>query len=231
MASLPRAVPPALFFLFVGALAGDTTWSPTGSMAALRRDHAATLLPSGKVLITGHLTSGAELYDPAKGTFASVGSTVYAHGQKLTATLLADGRVLLVGGFQAPRSAEVYDPISGNFTALPTPLTPHYGHTATLLKNGRVLIAGGIDSSGSQAAAGVYDPAQNSFSKTGSMTTARGNHTASLMADGRVLIAGGDQSTGTGQGTVLRSAELYDPAADRCTLTSAMRTQRTGHYA
>src|SRR5438309_4260324 len=82
------------------AWAADTTWSPTGSMSVPRRDHAAVLLPNGKVFVVGHLTSLAELYDPSTGTFASAGNTVVTHGQKATATLLPDGRVLIAGGSQ-----------------------------------------------------------------------------------------------------------------------------------
>jgi hypothetical protein len=69
-----------------------------------------------------------------------------------TATLLADGRVLIAGGdmietrapgaFNTQSSAELYDPLTGTFRA--TGLTrPRSGHTATLLPDGRVLIAGG----------------------------------------------------------------------------------------
>ena len=73
-----------------------------------------------------------------------------------TATLLADGRVLIAGGFgglasQAisnPRaSAEVYDPATQSFTATGTMMKPRYGYTATLLRDGKVLIAGGRNGS------------------------------------------------------------------------------------
>src|SRR6185295_9880604 len=67
------------------ASAADTTWSPTGSMSVPRRDHTATLLPSGKVLVVGHLTDIAELYDPTTGTFAKAGNTAVTHGQRFTA--------------------------------------------------------------------------------------------------------------------------------------------------
>ena len=64
------------------------TWTATGSLAAARYYHTATLLPNGKVLVAGgyngvYLTS-AELYDPASGTWSATGSLntarVWSHG-------------------------------------------------------------------------------------------------------------------------------------------------------
>jgi hypothetical protein len=52
------------------------TWSPTGGMAFARRDHRATLLGTGKVLIVGWTTGVAELYDPVTRTFSQTGSTM-----------------------------------------------------------------------------------------------------------------------------------------------------------
>ncbi len=88
----------------VTAGAGDT-WTPTGSMGVARRDHTATLLNDGTVLIVGWFGPGelgggavgpAELYDPEAGTFTSLGSTAFGHGQHSTATRLTDGTVLIV---------------------------------------------------------------------------------------------------------------------------------------
>jgi N-acetylneuraminic acid mutarotase len=81
---------------------GTGEFSPTGSMSGPRAIHAATLLASGKVLITGGEIQGgslasAELYDPHTGSFSSTGSMLHARwGQ--TATLLASGEVLIMGG-------------------------------------------------------------------------------------------------------------------------------------
>ena len=54
-------------------ICGDGTWTNTGDMSAIRRDHTATLLNNGKVLIAGFVTDSAELYDPATGIFSSAG--------------------------------------------------------------------------------------------------------------------------------------------------------------
>ncbi len=80
-----------------------------------------------------------------------------------TATLLADGRVLVAGGNSSTdgisASAELFDPATGSWS-LTTPMpTARYYHTATLLADGRVLVAGGYNpTSGYLARAELYDP-------------------------------------------------------------------------
>ena len=64
-----------------------------------------------------------------------------------TATLLANGKVLVAGGFGRGgtlASAELYDPASGTFTPTGSMTNAQSWHTATLLHNGKVLIAGGL---------------------------------------------------------------------------------------
>src|SRR5689334_23379463 len=92
------------------------TWEATGSMTTPRSGHTATLLPNGKVLVVGgdDLGSGitsltAELYDPAagvNGSWTSAGSMTAIRGSGYTATLLANGNVLVAGG-------EYYSPTLG----------------------------------------------------------------------------------------------------------------------
>ncbi|HLG99220.1 MAG TPA: hypothetical protein VKX49_23115 [Bryobacteraceae bacterium] len=214
-------------------------WNPTGSMSVGRTQHAAVLLPTGKVLVVGPGTV-AELYDPASGEFAVTGQTVYSHGPDLNATLLSDGRVLVVGGVNQPSSAELYDPNTGKFTATSNMLQVHSSYfTATLLKDGRVLVVGGFSSradfSGSapinNSGAEIYDPTAAKFTSVGPMATNRQGHTASLLPDGRVLIAGG-----TGPGNIntlptLDSAEIFDPAARAFSVANPMQDARAGHIA
>ena len=118
-------------------------------MITARANHAATLLLDGRVLIVGGDKAGtAELYDPATGKFMPTGNGTTGHGGKTdvfygrsTATLLPDGRVLVVSG----RKAELYDPATASFTATGNMVTVQSGFTATLLTNGKVLITGGTN--------------------------------------------------------------------------------------
>jgi hypothetical protein len=105
---------------------GRAEFSPTGPLETARRHATATLLPNGKVLVAGGLgetvLSSAELYDPAGGdaglgAFSSAGNLAEAR-QGATATLLANGAVLIVGGLGSVdggvsvtlSSAELYTP-------------------------------------------------------------------------------------------------------------------------
>jgi hypothetical protein len=94
-------------------------------MNAARAEHATTLLPSGKVLVSGGGTlgstgAGAELYDPASGLWTSTGAMNVSRAQH-TATLLANGKVLVADSINesssGPGSAELYDPTTGLWTS------------------------------------------------------------------------------------------------------------------
>jgi Galactose oxidase, central domain/Kelch motif len=198
------------------------TWTATGNMVTVRHDYTATLLLDGSVLVAGGLHSSesgssvlrsAELYDPATGTWAETGAMVserFLH----TATLLPDGRVLVVGG-QGPRGSdggylqpEVYDPGSGTWEATGAMTSPSMLHTATLLRDGRVLVAGGIVGGNDGGRAEIFDPGSGTWATTGAMVARpRFNQTATLLLDGKVLVVGGDHVASE---PVLQ-AELYDP--------------------
>ena len=80
-----------------------------------------------------------------------------------TATLLADGRTLVVGGFASEKTAELYDATSNSWTSAGELINARLGHTATRLANGQILVAGGSSSgpAGYLASADVFDPATN----------------------------------------------------------------------
>ena len=167
----------------------------------------------------------------AGGVFSNTGSlTTARYGH--TATLLLDGRVLVVGGFDGTiplASAELYDPVSGTWSATANLTTGRNGHTATLLPNGKVLVAGGgniFDGSTVLASAELYDPVSGTWSATGSLGTARFSHTATLLPNGQVLVVGGGYGS-----TVLASAELYDPVSGTWMTTGSLVTRRTEHLA
>lgn len=219
------------------------TFSPTGSMVSARDSHTATLLPNGKVLIAGgesdsapsrKILASAELYDPATGTFTPTADMNLSR-VGATATLLANGKVLIAGGDDAdvPR-AEIYDPDKGTFT-LTGALTSALGrqsHAAVLLADGKVLLAGGYDLFDILDSAELYDPSSDQFTPTGDLTEYRSFFTLSLLPDGRVLAAGGLTDGKCGYSCEpLQVAGIYDPKAGVFTPTGQMLAPHGGHTA
>lgn len=220
------------------------TFTPTtGTMTTARMDHTTTLLSNGLVLVAGGTDGvnikGAELFDPGTGLFTELtGANAWPALRTRathTATLLADGRVLLAGGYQGAvwGTADVYDPIANTFTAVGDMSLIRWGHTATLLPDGKVLMAGGrngLETTGVVlATAELFDPVANTFSVVSvPMISPREWHTASLLADGKVLIVGGDrdETVPGGNLTYLSSAEIYDPVSGLFTATASMASTR-----
>jgi anti-sigma factor RsiW len=211
--------------LVVGGVIGNATsltaeifdpttnaWTGAGPMSNRRTDHTVTLLPDGRVLVAGgvHRPGGSdaidtvEIFDPVLRTFAAAPPMNHARARH-TATLLADGRVLVACGIQGPdvlNSAEVFDAATSTWTDIADANEPREAFTATLLSDGRVLIVGGY-SQGAQTTE-VYDPISGTWQMTGDTAT-RGYHTATLLLDGRVLVTGGLDDSQTMQA----STELW----------------------
>jgi WD40 repeat protein len=230
--------------LFVGGpgLASAEKYDPstgkftmtTGSMSVARDGHTATLLKTGKVLITGgqaDLTAAAyitaELFDPSTGKFTPTAGNMTVARTGHNATLLNDGTVLITGGNSL--TADLFDPNTGMFTPPTGQMTVARSEdTATLLPNGKVLITGGLGGNAALATAELYDPSNKTFSATtGTMAVARNYHTATLLTtgpnSGKVLLAGGNSKNAV--------AELYDPTIGTFSTTGTMGSTRQRHTA
>jgi Galactose oxidase, central domain len=225
------------------------TFTATGSMATSRLNHTATLLPNGKVLIAGGacdifpdgscspVASEAELYDSSTGTFTGIGNLddgnyrPYNGGYQPSTTLLADGRVLIVGA-----SAHLYDPGTGGLSdpIFDNYLGLYFNQKGTLLMNGRVLFAGYDDDEGDFWGPELFDPSGEVFTTIGNMIGRRADHTATLLPDGTVLIAGrGWLVSGNTEFfySTVTSAELYDPVTGTFSNTGNMATDRDAQTA
>ena len=128
-----------------------------------------------------------------------------------TATVLDDGKVLVVGGTGEPRdnninSAELFDPVTETWSPTGSINIARRYHTATLLSNGQVLVTGGGDETTVINTAELYDPLTGQWTRTGDMIDSRSGHAATLLSNGKVLITGG----WTIGNEFLNTAELYD---------------------
>jgi hypothetical protein len=199
----------------------------TPTLQPPRAGHTATGLLDGRVLILGGRSSGvldtAELfdaqpailfkpaYDPNAATFTLLLHNLQMPRWDHTATLLPDGRVLVIGGMNesgALQTAELFDPGTQEFTLLgPVMTQPRAAHTATLLPDGKVLILGGRNARGPLASGEVFDPGTGNFTAAlPSLTVPRVDHTAVLLPFGEVLVSGGENNGGA-----LASQEFYGP--------------------
>ena len=177
------------------------------------------------------LSAGLVFVEPCHGGssgFEKTGNLVQARAGH-TATLLQDGRVLVVGN---NGSAELYDPVNGTWAATGNLVQSRSAFTATLLSNGKVLVAGGLYQSG-LATAELYDPATGSWTMTGSMADPRYSHTATPLPDGKVLVAGGipQPSAWWEFHPTNASTELYDPISGTWTRTGDLHQSRESHTA
>ena len=176
-------------------------------------------------------TAVTEIFSPSTGTWKTVAPLAHAR-HNATATVLQDGRVLVLGGNDDTTvfsSAELFDPATDTWSAAANMPTPRLWHTATLLQDGRVLVAGGKSSSGGLATADIYDPATNTWSSASPMSTIRFLHTATLLKDGRVLVTGGANDELGGQASA--TTEIYDPASNTWTPGPPMANARYEHTA
>lgn len=219
------------------------TWSEAGVLPVPASEVDLVALANGHVLLAGGTDPAGEplaataLFDPTADAW-SPGPALKTARRRHTATRLADGRVLALGGRGAAvlASAEVFNPAAGTWALVPAMGAARYGHSATLLADGRVLVAGGADvrtgqDDGALASAELFDPATGAWTTAAPMTDARTGHQAVLLRDGKVLVAGGALPTGNGRESALAYCELYDPATGDWTPTGTLAQARNGHQA
>ena len=186
----------------------------------------------GAALLVSLLASPKEVraQQPSWSPTGSLATGRFGH----TSTLLANGKVLVVGGRLCASSssctefssAELYDPATGAWSATGNLGVPRHAHVAVRLSNGKVLVAGGHNAAANWTSAELYDPDTGAWTATGDLSAARAFATATLLANGRVLVVGG----GAGN-TFLSSAELYDPTTGTWSPAGTMNVPRGFHTA
>jgi hypothetical protein len=167
--------------------------------------------------------------DASNGSVSPAGSMLQPRSGH-TATLLPDGRVLIVGGMRRNqdfyRSAEFFDPATGKFSPAGEMSIGRVGHVAVLLRSGKVLIAGGWVGNGGTDSAEFYNPSTGKFTEIAKMTAKRGGPSAMLLANGDVLITGGAAPSGPGG---IATAEIFNSSKMIFEAVGSMHSGRVSH--
>lgn len=214
----------------------------------------ATALVDGRALITGGFVArpdpalDAESYDASATVYTpgagfSPAGTMTSRRTQHTATRLADGRVLIVGGssasvtrvggmsyFAPTATAEIFDPATGTFTAVANMKWPRSAHAALLLPTGQVLVVGGytsqtIQPDGSHTMSYPteterYDPESNTWSVMDHLDYGLSEPKLALLQDGSVFVAGQIQAPTEPPAQQSQSAGLRMMAAVSVSATS-----------
>jgi hypothetical protein len=195
---------------------GATWTSPKvgSSYVTARSTHTMTLLPGERVLTLGGGFDGittsfgqdtGEMYSLSDESLALLPATMVQPRTGHSATLLDDGRVLVVGGAEdvlgePTATAEVFDPATGQFSPVGSLVHgPRALHRAVKLDDGRVLITGGTDNyidptsiiMGAYRSTEIFNPLTNTFSSGPNLTKKRLGQTVSRLPNGDLLVAGG----------------------------------------
>jgi hypothetical protein len=219
------------------------SWVDTGTLSSARWASMGAPLGSDALVAggcdVGACTVSTERWSAATNTWSEKAPLGAPRGFG-TATVLADGRVLVVGGCADPQcatvlsDATVYDPAANTWSAAGSMSSPRLGHTATLLRDGTVLVAGGCTDVACMTVLATTDiwtasSAGGHFMMAPAMAGARHHHTATLLANGEVLAAGGANSPESPVPASLTTSEVYLPLARQWIGACAMHLARAFH--
>jgi hypothetical protein len=210
-------------------LPGTGAWSALPDLPAVRLGAASVVLPDGRTMLIGGFSNESQvlasvLVLAADGSGWSDLPPLTEARADAAAALLPGGKVLVAGGRTgvtndtALYTAELWDPATQKWTALPPMAHKRIDAGACMLPSGRVAVVSGRGADDQWRKDGeVFDPVKREWAPLGAeMAHKHGNISA-------VAVAGGLLAVG------LNSPELYDEESGRwVTLPHAMANERTG---
>lgn len=216
-------------------------WTATQAMSTPRFAHTATVLDTGLVMVCagnnlyqgeGHVLDSVEIYDPICNGW-TVAPSIPVARMNHSATLLASGEVLVLGGYSATRNAAIddaslFDPVNRTWRNVKPLPQRRMQHTATRLKDGQVLVVGGTDEpfDPGREDAYLYDPNSDSWSAPMPMAYGRIGHSVTQLCSGRVLVVGCASNDEAAFVT-----EVFDPVSHHWTVSAVLETARFTHTA
>lgn len=201
------------------------------------------ILVVGGVSNKGKIEDSIEIIEIRVGSNEAVSTLLEKNNSKLktarlfhSASLLPDGRVIIIGGqgkisknnIGALNSIEIFDPVTqvvspSSFTLL----TPRLLHTVTTLQDGDILITGGFTNETTSkfgfgpatSTAELIDGGSFTIKEVGKLVndTGVGGHTATLLTNGFVLLSGGSTDFFSGKsedkvrGLTVGILQFYNP--------------------
>jgi hypothetical protein len=205
----------AIAILALSRRASADPWRPTRPMTfAGRLFVPVTRLTDGRILVAGGSPNGdvssAELYDVATDLWTVTTKSMSVPHSGHAAALLADGRVLIIGGHDAAKkpiaAVEIFDPTTSSFTNAPPIPTPRLLSLAIALTDGRVLVAGGVGAGNKGLTdAQLFDPKSSTWTSAGTMGALHASGGIALLPDGRAMVVGGAGG---------KKVDLFDPAGN-----------------
>ena len=220
-------------------------WYSVPPMLTPRTSHTATLLPDGRVLVAGGYNGTqhgnglveCEIYDPATFTWTRTGSLSLGRFSH-QATLLANGKVLVAGGFgpdlDVAFSAELFDPATGRWTRASGLFHSRGGmmFQLTSLNNGQAVLTGGLINDGSRRSlpsVEVYNPGTDGWYSAANLVYPCRYHAAARMLDGKVIITGGWDADREHPRIILKRSQTFNPNTLVWSVTQDMNHARAFH--
>jgi N-acetylneuraminic acid mutarotase len=185
-------------------LPGTNTWSALPDLPAGRDGAASVRLPDGRTMLIGGrddndqvLASVLVLAADGSG-WSDLPSLTGARTGPATA-LLPDGKVLVAGGMSgegddtALNTAELWDPATQKWTALP-PMAHQRTHAAAcVLPSGRVAVVGGTGTDGDDRKDGeVFDPVKREWEPLGAEMAYRHVANSAVAVPGGLVVVSVD---------------------------------------